>query len=217
MYPRTTHSTGSISSLRTVIARPRTSSGTPSVAETKWLATMWPVRPNQNAESPVSTAPLSGMGVGCTTSYVEIRSLATMRIRSPRSYISRTFPLARSGRSVTGGTIGRLATSPAGYARVVTVVLIVIILLAAIVAGWLAYRVVARRHAERERARERLSTEASGHRQELEASAVRARESTEAAEARFERAGEHRGEAERLHRQAAEHERLAEEEESAAQ
>ena len=65
---------------------------------------MWPVRPNQKADSPVSTAPLSGIGVGCTTSYVEILSLATIRIRSPRSYISRTFPLAMSGRSVTGGT-----------------------------------------------------------------------------------------------------------------
>jgi hypothetical protein len=32
-----------------------------------------------------------------------------MRIRSPRSYISRTFPLAMSGRSDTGGTPRRLA------------------------------------------------------------------------------------------------------------
>src|SRR5919199_946666 len=66
MKPRTTHSTGSIRSLRTAIARPRTSSG--------------------------------------TTSYVEIRSEATMRMRSPRSYISRTLPLASSGRSATVGT-----------------------------------------------------------------------------------------------------------------
>ena len=65
----------------------------------------------------MSTAPLSGIGVGCTTSYVEILSLATIRMRSPRSYISRTFPLAMSGRSVTGGTVRRLATRSGGLAR----------------------------------------------------------------------------------------------------
>ena len=65
----------------------------------------------------MSTAPLSGIGVGCTTSYVEIRSLATIRIRSPRSYISRTFPLAMSGRSVTGGTVRRLPMRSVGLAR----------------------------------------------------------------------------------------------------
>src|SRR5919205_2008142 len=120
MKPRTTHSTGSIRSLRTAIARPRTSSGTPSVAETKWLATMWPVRANQNADSPVSTFPLSGIGVGCTTSYVEIRSEATMRMRSPRSYISRTLPLASSGRSATVGTrctVAAAAVVPGRRAR----------------------------------------------------------------------------------------------------
>src|SRR3954452_2392876 len=92
------------------MARPRTSSGTPSVAVTKWLGTMWPVRENQNADSPVSTLPLSGIGFGCTTSYVEIRSEATIRRRSPRSYISRTFPDARSGRSATVVTGAMLAT-----------------------------------------------------------------------------------------------------------
>src|SRR4051812_31441883 len=65
---------------------------------------MWPVFVNQKADRPVSTFPLSGIGVGCTTSYVEIRSEATMRMRSPRSYISRTLPLASSGRSATVGT-----------------------------------------------------------------------------------------------------------------
>src|SRR3954466_15247560 len=94
------------------MALPRTSSGTPSVALTKWLGTMWPVRENQNADSPVSTLPLSGIGFGCTTSYVEIRSEATIRRRSPRSYISRTFPDARSGRSATVVTAAMLA---AGY------------------------------------------------------------------------------------------------------
>src|SRR6266540_2820277 len=98
-----------------------------------------------------------------------------------------------------------------------TIVLIVIVLLAAVVAGWLAYRAVAHRQAQRERARARLSTEVRGHRQELEASAIRARESSDAAEARFARAGEHRGEADRFECQVVEHERFAAEEESAAQ
>src|SRR3954447_23901696 len=109
MYPRTTHSTGSMSSLRTTSARPRTSSGTPSVALRKWLGTIWPVRSNQKTLSAVSTLPLSGMGVGWTTSYVEMRSEATMSRRSPRSYISRTFPDARRGRSETGGMGRRLS------------------------------------------------------------------------------------------------------------
>src|SRR3954447_4843572 len=109
MYPRTTHSTGSMSSLRTTSARPRTSSGTPSVALRKWLGTIWPVRSNQKTLSAVSTLPLSGMGVGWTTSYVEMRSEATIRRRSPRSYISRTFPDARRGRSETGGMRRRLS------------------------------------------------------------------------------------------------------------
>ena len=68
MYPRTTHSTGSIFSRLTRSALPRRSSGTPSVAETKWLATMSFVRSNHSTDRPVSTRPLSGIGVGCTTS-----------------------------------------------------------------------------------------------------------------------------------------------------
>ncbi len=43
-------------------------SGTPSVAEIRWLATMWAVLANQNTDSPVSTLPLSGIGVGWTAS-----------------------------------------------------------------------------------------------------------------------------------------------------
>ena len=62
------HSTGSIFSLRTRSARPRNSSGTPSVAEMKWFGTMSRVSPNHSTESPVSTRPLSGIGVGWTTS-----------------------------------------------------------------------------------------------------------------------------------------------------
>src|SRR3954454_21403491 len=53
------------------------------------------VRANQNADSPVSTRPLSGISVGSTTSNVEIRSLATSSSRSgSSSKISRTLPLA---------------------------------------------------------------------------------------------------------------------------
>ena len=62
------HSTGSIFSRRTRSARPRSSAGTPSVADTKWLGTMSRVSPNQSTESPVSTRPLSGIGVGWTAS-----------------------------------------------------------------------------------------------------------------------------------------------------
>src|SRR3954452_7707509 len=91
-----------MSSFLTASARPRTSSGTPSTALRKWLGTIWPVRSNQKTLSAVSTLPLSGMGVGWTTSYVEMRSEATMSRRSPRSYISRTFPDARRGRSQSG-------------------------------------------------------------------------------------------------------------------
>ena len=67
MWPRTTHSTGTISSRSTSIARPRCFSGT-SVYEMRWLGQMSAVRSSQNAVSPVSTFPLSGIGVGCTTS-----------------------------------------------------------------------------------------------------------------------------------------------------
>ncbi len=50
------------------MARPRASAGTPSVTETRWFGTIPPVRSNQKVDRPVSTAPLSGIGVGCTTS-----------------------------------------------------------------------------------------------------------------------------------------------------
>ena len=52
------------------------------------------------------------------------------------------------------------------------------------------------------------------HRQQLEANAARASETTQEAEQRFERADAHRTEAERLERQAADHQRLAGEEET---
>src|SRR6476646_4352430 len=88
MYPRTTHSSGSISSRRHSVERP--SSRRPS----RWFGTIEPVRKNQKADSPVSTRPLSGISVGRTTSKVEMRSLATSSRRSSsRAYSSRTLPL----------------------------------------------------------------------------------------------------------------------------
>src|SRR3954453_19250248 len=77
---------------------------------------MCPDFANQNVDRPVRTAPFPGIGVGCTTSYVEMRSLATMRIRSPISYISRTLPLAIRGRSATVG-MGPQASSGSGGRR----------------------------------------------------------------------------------------------------
>ena len=62
------HSTGSISSRFTRSARPRDSSGTPSVVERKWFGTIPSVSPNQRTDSPVSTLPLSGIVFGWTTS-----------------------------------------------------------------------------------------------------------------------------------------------------
>src|SRR5262245_31809084 len=80
----------------------------------KWLSTMCPVLANQNADRPVSTAPFPGIPLGWTTSYVEILSLATIRMRSPSAYISRTLPLAISGRSAAAaGMRRRLAAVPA--------------------------------------------------------------------------------------------------------
>jgi hypothetical protein len=57
-----------MSSFMTLSARPRASSGTPSVAEMRWWGTMSPVSSNQNTDRAVSTLPLSGIGVGCTAS-----------------------------------------------------------------------------------------------------------------------------------------------------
>src|ERR1035437_8499094 len=47
---------------------------------------------NQKRDRPVSTRPLSGIGVGRTTSKAESRSLATSSRRSPTSNRSRTLP-----------------------------------------------------------------------------------------------------------------------------
>ena len=55
------------------------------------------VRANQKRDSPVSTRPLSGMGVGSTTSNAESRSDATSSSRSAsRAYRSRTLPERRN-------------------------------------------------------------------------------------------------------------------------
>src|SRR3954469_1791199 len=89
MYPRTTHSSGSISSVRHSVERP---SGRRA---SRWFETSSRVRANQNADSPVRTRPLSGISVGRTTSKVEMRSLATSSSRSSSIVkSSRTFPLA---------------------------------------------------------------------------------------------------------------------------
>src|SRR5256886_13212911 len=88
MYPRTTHSSGSISSRRHSVERP--SSRRPS----RWFGTIELVGANQKADNPVSTRPLSGISVGRRTSKVEMRSLATSSRRSSSSaYSSRTLPL----------------------------------------------------------------------------------------------------------------------------
>jgi hypothetical protein len=51
---------------------------------------------NQNTDICVSTLPLSGIGVGITTSYAEMRSEATISRSPSSSYISRTLPVACS-------------------------------------------------------------------------------------------------------------------------
>jgi hypothetical protein len=85
-YPRATHSMGIISARRTYMVRPANSSrcsengsgisATSSV--TRWLVTRSAVRANQNSERPVRTRPLSGIGLGSTTSKAEMRSLVTI-------------------------------------------------------------------------------------------------------------------------------------------
>src|SRR5690606_19539038 len=77
------------------------------ISAMKWFGTTPEMRSNHHAESRVSTSPFRGMPVGITTSSAEIRSVATMSSRSPRSYVSRTFPrCARFGRSLSSITSG---------------------------------------------------------------------------------------------------------------
>jgi hypothetical protein len=73
--------------VRQSIARPDTSA--PAVSgksvgsdEMRWLGTRSAVRSNQKVDRPVSTRPLSGMRSSSTTSNTEIRSDATMSMRS---------------------------------------------------------------------------------------------------------------------------------------
>jgi len=59
----------------------------------RWFGTIFAVRPNQKFDSCVRTLPLSGIGVGSTTSNADRRSDATITSWSgPASYTSRTFP-----------------------------------------------------------------------------------------------------------------------------
>ncbi len=71
---------------------------------------------NQNTDIWVSTLPLSGIGVGRTTSYAEIRSDATISRSSSSSYISRTLPLACSFSSASAALIGTTLTTRAARA-----------------------------------------------------------------------------------------------------
>ena len=61
------HSTGTIASLRQRTARPANSGGT-SVADMTWFGAMSARRSNHHSDSAVRISPLSGMGVGRTTS-----------------------------------------------------------------------------------------------------------------------------------------------------
>ena len=99
-------STGSGAARRQIIERPRSSSAVmPAHASgrvagsvpSRWSGTRPPVSPNQKRDRPVSTRPLSGIGVGSTTSNAEMRSEATSSSRSSSSaYRSRTLPERRN-------------------------------------------------------------------------------------------------------------------------
>src|SRR5216110_264491 len=108
------HSTGIISRWRQRIARPPNSAGT-SVAEMTWLGTTSASCPNHHSDSRVRIVPLSGTGVGSTTSYTDTRSEATSTISSPSPYTSRTLPECSSSTALRyrypvhgGGTRGQL-------------------------------------------------------------------------------------------------------------
>ena len=81
-YPRAMHSNGTISRRRHRIARPSNSAGT-SVDDTRWFGTTSASWPNHHTDSCVSSAPLSGIGVGSTMSYTDTRSEATSSRSSP--------------------------------------------------------------------------------------------------------------------------------------
>src|SRR3954454_11050792 len=73
---------------------------------------MSPVRLSQNADRAVSTIPLPGISESITTSNAEMRSLVTMRSWLPRSYISRTLPRLKGGRSSSVLPTGAGAGAP---------------------------------------------------------------------------------------------------------
>ena len=78
--------------------RDSTASGNGSSAfASRWFGTRSDTRSNQKWENIVKTSPFWGMPFGKTTSYALIRSDATIRRLSPRSNISRTFPLRTFG------------------------------------------------------------------------------------------------------------------------
>src|SRR5258705_2623885 len=84
---------------------------------TRWFATRSPVRPNQNRDRPVRTRPLSGIGVGRTTSKALSRSDAIRSRRSsPTAYRSRTLPERRkeSASGLAGGMDLGLQTIESG-------------------------------------------------------------------------------------------------------
>jgi len=89
------------------------------------------------------------------------------------------------------------------------IIIAAVIVLALLVA--VAIPALRRRRARRAELRDRLSMEAAGHRQELEANAVKAREAEQAAVAHRRQFEHHRDQAERFRRDAEEQERLAEE------
>src|SRR4051794_10955773 len=88
------------------MARPATDAGT-SEAEIRWddapnLSSTGASCSNHHTDSAVSTRPLSGIGVGSTWSYAEMRSLATTSSSpSGPAYMSRTLPAARCSGAVT--------------------------------------------------------------------------------------------------------------------
>src|SRR5690348_3997582 len=104
MYPRATHSMSMRSHRFTSTVRcassfrSRNAGGKRRMSvETRWFGTMCAVLRNQKFESCVRMRPLSGIGVGMTTSNADSRSLATMTSRSPpASYTSRTLPRRKS-------------------------------------------------------------------------------------------------------------------------
>ena len=132
-------STGRMSTSRQSIIRPRSSSAavrSSSRAEsdgsttawrssggrssgsvaTRWFGTIRPVSANQNRDRPVSTRPLSGIGVGRTTSNADSRSEATSRSwPSPMRYRSRTLP--ERTKRLASDTAGHLQSLEAGDDR----------------------------------------------------------------------------------------------------